>query len=64
MVARVASGPMVEPNPNQSGVFRYDGFGKALAPMGLELDYEYIRMTRPRIAEMLRSGAEEPESVE
>jgi len=32
----------------------YDGIGKALAPLGLELDYERIKMTRPKIAEMLR----------
>lgn len=32
----------------------YDGIGKALAPLGLELDYERIKATRPRIAEMLR----------
>lgn len=32
----------------------YDSIGKALKPLGLELDYERIKMTRPRIAEMLR----------
>ena len=32
----------------------YDSIGKALGPIGLELDYEYIKMTRPKIAEMLR----------
>ena len=32
----------------------YDGIGKALAPLGLELDYERIKIMRPRIAEMLR----------
>jgi NAD(P)-dependent dehydrogenase (short-subunit alcohol dehydrogenase family) len=32
----------------------YDLVGAALAPYGLELDYERIEATRPRIAEMLR----------
>jgi fucose 4-O-acetylase-like acetyltransferase len=32
----------------------YDGIGKALKPLGLKLDYERIKRTRPKIAEMLR----------
>jgi hypothetical protein len=32
----------------------YDAFGQALGPLGLELDYEQIKTTRPKIAEMLR----------
>ena len=32
----------------------YDYLGKALEPLGLKLDYEYIKKTRPQIAEMLR----------
>ena len=32
----------------------YEYIGKALGPLGLELDYERIKMTRPKIAEMLR----------
>jgi ankyrin repeat protein len=32
----------------------YDGFGVALEPLGLVLDYEHIKITRPKIAEMLR----------
>ena len=32
----------------------YDGLGKALAPLGLKLDYDQLRTMRPRIAEMLR----------
>ena len=32
----------------------YDSIGKALKPLGLKLDYERIKMTRPKIAEMLR----------
>ena len=32
----------------------YDYIGAILAPYGLELDYERIKMARPRIAEMLR----------
>ena len=32
----------------------YDGLGLALGPLGVVLDYEHIRATRPIIAEMLR----------
>ena len=32
----------------------YEIMGKALGPMGLELDYAYIEKTRPVIAEMLK----------
>jgi len=32
----------------------YDSIGKALEPLGLRLDYERIKMARPKIAEMLR----------
>jgi len=32
----------------------YDSIGKALGPLGLELDYEQIKITRPKIAEMLQ----------
>ena len=32
----------------------YDYFRKTLGPLGLELDYEQIKMTRPDIAEMLQ----------
>ena len=32
----------------------YDGLGAALKPLGLELNYEQIMATRPKIAEMLR----------
>ena len=32
----------------------YDRIGKALSPLGLELDYEWIKKTRPKIAEMLQ----------
>jgi len=32
----------------------YDGLGAGPGPLGLKLDYEYTRTTRPRIAEMLR----------
>lgn len=42
----------------------YDAFGQALGPLGLVLDYEHIRVTRPRIAEMLRPRSEELEAVE
>jgi CubicO group peptidase (beta-lactamase class C family) len=36
----------------------YDKLGAGLKPLGLELDYEQIKMTRPKIAEMLRPGEE------
>ena len=32
----------------------YDGLGAALEPLGLRLDYERIKATRPKIAAMLR----------
>ncbi len=32
----------------------YDYIGKALKPMGLRLDYDRIKQTRPKIAEMLQ----------
>jgi ankyrin repeat protein len=32
----------------------YDRIGQGLAPLGLRLDYEQIRTTRPQIAAMLR----------
>lgn len=32
----------------------YDHLGKGLKPLGLRLDYDRIKRTRPRIAEMLR----------
>jgi hypothetical protein len=32
----------------------YDYLGAVLGPYGLELDYERIRTTRPKIAEMLQ----------
>ena len=44
---------------NVSGSFddvkeAYDMMGQALGPMGLQLDYEYIKSERPVIAEMLQ----------
>ena len=32
----------------------YDQFSKDLGPLGFKLDYEHVKETRPRIAEMLR----------
>lgn len=32
----------------------YDYFGTTFGPLGLELDYEYLKKTRPLIAEMLK----------
>jgi CubicO group peptidase (beta-lactamase class C family) len=41
----------------------YDSLAQDLGPLGLQLDYERIEMTRPRIAEMLRPRSEELEPV-
>jgi len=41
----------------------YDAFGAALAPLGLQLDYERIRAARPRIAERLEPRAEDLKDV-
>jgi CubicO group peptidase (beta-lactamase class C family) len=41
----------------------YDQLGQGLGPLGLELDYEQIKMTRPKIAEMLRPRTEDLEAV-
>lgn len=35
----------------------YDNLGKALGPLGLNLDYEHIKKTRPIIAEMLQNDS-------
>jgi len=42
----------------------YDILGEALGPLGLELDYEQIKVTRPKIAEMLRPRPEDLAAVE
>ena len=51
-VGRTALESVSRPFDDVKGI--YDGIGKALKPLGLELDYERIKMTRPEIAEMLR----------
>ncbi len=40
------------PFDNVKGI--YDSIGKGLKPLGLKLDYEQIKKTRPKIAEMLQ----------
>jgi CubicO group peptidase (beta-lactamase class C family) len=55
-------GSVARPFDDVKGI--YDAFGQALAPLGLELDYERIRATRPKIAEMLRPGSDELAAVE
>ena len=40
--------------PFESAKGIYDSIGKGLKPLGLKLDYEYIKLTRPRIAAMLK----------
>jgi len=42
----------------------YDNIAQGLRPLGLELDYERIKQTRPRIAELLRPRAEELAAAE
>jgi CubicO group peptidase (beta-lactamase class C family) len=42
----------------------YDQIGAALRPLGLELDYDQIKATRPKIAEMLRPRLEELEGID
>lgn len=34
----------------------YDQISKDLGPLGFKLDYEYLKITRPKIAEMLRES--------
>lgn len=43
---------VADPFDDVKGV--YDAIGQALGPLGLALDYDLIRLTRPRIAEILR----------
>ena len=40
--------------PFENVKFYYDNISKALGPLGLQLDYEQIKMTRPKIAVMLK----------
>ncbi len=49
---RIALESVAAPFDEVKGI--YDSIGKALTPLGLRLDYERIRETRPKIAEMLR----------
>ena len=35
----------------------YDYFGNTLGPLGLQLDYEHLKITRPKIADMLQDNA-------
>jgi CubicO group peptidase (beta-lactamase class C family) len=37
----------------------YDNLAKGLAPLGLKLDYDHLRKTRPKIVQMLRPGPED-----
>jgi CubicO group peptidase (beta-lactamase class C family) len=57
-----AAESVADPFDDVKGI--YDSFAQALGPLGLQLDYEQIRRTRPRIAEMLRPRAEELEAVD
>jgi len=42
------AGPFIDVKPI------YDMLGQALAPMGLTLDYDYLKVTRPQIAALLK----------
>jgi CubicO group peptidase (beta-lactamase class C family) len=42
----------------------YDRLGQALGPLGLVLDYDQIRTTRPRIVELLRPRPEDLRAVD
>ena len=42
----------------------YDKIAAGLRPLGLKLDYEQIRLARPRIAEMLRPRMEDLQAVD
>jgi len=42
----------------------YDQLAAALGPLGLQLDYELMRLARPKIAEMLRPRTEELKAVD
>ena len=50
--------------PFDDDIAIYDRLRDGLEPLGLKLDYDRIKRTRPRIAEMLRPGREELEAVE
>ncbi len=50
--------------PFEDVKYIYDLFQEALGPVGLLLNYEHIRTTRPQIAEMLRPRTEELEAVD
>jgi hypothetical protein len=43
---------VVAPYEDVVGIYNY--FGNTLGPIGLELDYDFIKKTRPVIAEMLQ----------
>ena len=44
---------IVEP-PFEDAKVAYDAVGERLKPLGIVLDYDHIKMTRPKIAEMLK----------
>ena len=50
--------------PFEDDIAIYDRFKDGLGPMGLALDYERIKVTRPEIAEMLRPQPEELDAVD
>ncbi len=57
-----ASESVAAPFEDVTGI--YDDFAQSLGPLGLELDYEHIKQTRPHIVEMLHPRAEELAAVD
>jgi len=45
-------------------IYLYDKLKAGLAPLGLKLDYEYIKNTRPKIAEILKPENKELQNVD
>jgi len=52
-----ALGTVTAPFKAVEGIYEY--FGNTLGPLGLAFDYERLKQTRPRIAEMLRNNTSE-----
>jgi len=53
----IVSAPFIE------DIGLYEQLGAALGPLGLKLDYERMKMIRPKIAEMLRPQTKDLEAV-
>lgn len=60
--ANTPSDAVAAPFEDVKGI--YDTLAQALGPMGLQLDYEQIKTTRPKIVQMLRPSPKALETVE